>query len=219
LELDPSPDDPDMFGAREKWSEQSLERIRWVMPVIMAAIGVMGAAGFGLGFAGGDDPQPWPLTVLGWICVAWSAGWLLWAWVGGPMRVEVDQGLRSVKWIHARRFKPKMQSWRFDDIVELSVLMTADIITTKPTSGIGPSERKEYDTYWIVLHLHDGSSARLFGKFFDKFDSDPRARERLAKLVQLTGKPEKKFDAQRFEQVRAEVEAGLAKRPKRKRWF
>lgn len=217
MELDPSPDEPDMFGAHEKWSEQSLERIRWVLPVVMAAIGVMGAFGFGLGFGGGDDPPPWPLTVLGWICVAWSAGWLFWAWLGGPMRVEVDQGLRSVKWVHARRFRPKMQSWRFDDIVELSVLMTADTIVTKSNDGIG-TDRKEFDTYWIVLHLRDGGTARLFGKFFDKFDSDPRARERLAKLMQLTGKPEKNFSAM-FEQVKAEIEADLAKRPKRKRWF
>jgi hypothetical protein len=215
MELDASPDEPDMFGAHEKWSEQSLERVRWVMPVVMAAIGIAGAIGFGFGVGGDADAEdaslPWPLIVVCCVCLAWSVGWLVWAWLGGPWRVEVDQGLRTVKWTHARRFKPKMLMWRFDDIVEYSVLMSVETITTKNDDGMGPSVRKEYDTYWIVLHLRDGGTARIFGKFFDKWNNEARARERLAKLVQLTGKQEKKVDPQEFEKMRAEVEAVLGK--------
>jgi hypothetical protein len=212
---DPPDSEPDMFGAHEKWSEQSIELVRWVWPGMLSLIGAMGAAAFGLGF--GDDPNypnPWPLTVLGWMCVAFIAGCLFWTWLGGPTRVEVDQSLRSVKSIHARRFRPKTLTWHFDEIVELSVSMSAEIITTKDDGSFGShGGTKEYDTYYVNLHLRDGSKVRLFGKEFRKGGDSATAHERLAKLSQLTGKREKKYDPREFEALRAKVESVLGKHP------
>jgi hypothetical protein len=203
MELDASADEPDLFGAHEKWSEQSNEIARWVWPVVLSLIGVACAAAFGSDYM--DDPIP-AFAILAGIGVAWTIGCIVFAWSGGPWRVEIDQASRRLTWTHMRRFRPTTQSWHFDEIEKIKGLISIKELRDKD------DHRVESKTYYVQLILKNGAKVKLFGPNFKVSGSSKLHDECIAKMNKLMGLRQENVDPAEFEKMRAEVEANLAKR-------
>jgi hypothetical protein len=198
---------PDLFGAHEKWSEQSMELARWVAPAFVIAGAVCGAAVFGLGFEADEPPI---LGIMGTCCLLFALGWALYTLAGGPMRIEVDQAKKTVKWMHARRLRPTEQSWHFDQIAEFSCLLSRDHYRGFRDSSGSDRLPANFDSYYLVMHLTDGSEQRLFGKNFKLSNRSSRADEWMAKMVQLTGRPQRPVGSREdVDQMRARMDAAL----------